>query len=284
MAFGDYVRVLRTFWRSILAVALLGMVVGGVLTLAVTPTYTATAQVLFTANSGHGGQDLAYGSTYTQSRMINYQGLATSDKVLSPVVSPPSQDNGVGLGLTQTPKQLAAQVSADFVPTATILNLHVTDHSAATATKIVAAVAQSLIIQVSIAELQTSAGATAAKSAVTGSLITEPTRPDSPTSPKLQLYLVGGLLLGLLLGLAIALLRYLRWGTEKRGSKNSTGTSPAAAPQKPAKVETAKPTVTTPAVPSLPLSPPPPPAQEAGVVAGSAKPASKWRSRRSKAR
>jgi succinoglycan biosynthesis transport protein ExoP len=252
VAFGDYVRVLRTFWKSILAVTFLGAVVGGLLTFAVTPQYTASAQVLFTANTagGQGGQDLAYGSTYVQSRMINYQSLANSDRVLAPVVSPPSQDSSVGLALHLTPKQLSSRVTADFVPTSTVLTVHVTDPSADQATSIVDAVAKSLIIQVAIAELEAAPAngtVTPQTSAVTGSLITEPSKPTSPTSPNLQLFLVGGLFLGLLLALAIAVFRFVRWGTEPRTPK-------------PTKVAVSAPLYTPPPPPAVPPTAVQPPA------------------------
>lgn len=263
MAFGDYVRVLRTYWRSILAVTVLGIAVGGVLTFAITPQYTATAQVLFTAtmNADDTGQDIAYGSTYTQSRMVNYQSLVTSDRVLAPVVSSASDDNSVGLDLDLTPKQLREKVSADFAPTSTVLNVNVEDESAEEAVRLATAIADSLDIQVRIDELekQPEDGTVAPpRSRVEASVITEPTEPGSPSSPKLQLYLVGGALLGLLLALAVALIRNARAGR------------PPKAPKQPKVKKNAvtAPTVVPPAPPAPPAAivPPTPPVPPAPVA------------------
>lgn len=246
MAFGDYVRVLRTYWRSILAVTVLGILLGGGATLAVTPMYTASAQVLFTANAGDGGgQDLAFGQTYVQGRMINYRDLARQEYVLGPVVSLPE------LGLTQTPKQLSEHVSAEFVPTSTILVIDVEDESKRKSAQIATAVAQSLIAQVAAAELQApviDGKASEPRSLVTGQLVSTPSAPDSPSSPNLQLYLVAGAMFGLILGLAIALMRFVR---RDRGVK----TIPAPAPPKPPAPAPAP--APKPPVPGV-LPPPPP--------------------------
>jgi succinoglycan biosynthesis transport protein ExoP len=261
VAFGDYVRVLRTFWRSILAVTVLGAVIGAGVTFLLTPKYTATTQVLFTADSGDGsGQDVAYGQTYAQGRMINYQDLARSEQVLGPVV------DTLHLGLT--PRKLAEEVSSDFPATSTTLNLHVEDTSATEATKIVSAVAQSLIVQVARVELRTAptdGTATAPTSRVTGLQTTTPVKPTSASSPKLQLYLVGGAMLGLILALAQALVRFVRGNAEPE---------PARQPQ----VQQVAPAALVPGA-ANPLSPPPPPAQTS-VLTATGSPASTKRAGR----
>lgn len=221
MAFGDYVRVLRTYWRSILAVTVLGAAVGAGITFVLTPQYTATASVLFTPNGEDtGGQDRAYSATYVQGRMVNYADLVRSDAVLAPVVDLSDLD------LEQTPKQLADKVSAEFAPTATVLDINVEDSSKSQATAIAKAVAQSLITQVARFEQITpdveDGVVEAPRSAVTGSLIVDPVEPDSASSPKLQLWLAAGTMLGLVLALAIALLRsYL--ATRKGTTAAATG-------------------------------------------------------------
>jgi capsular polysaccharide biosynthesis protein len=176
LTFSDYVRVLGTYWKPIVLLTVTGAGVAVGATLAITPTYTASAQVLFTANTGTlSGQDLAYGATYTQSRMIAYQGLVKTPQVLGVVVS--------NLDLTETPTQLADHVSAAFAPTSTLLTVEVDNTNAALATRIVRSVANSLLTTVSSIEqrpdkLDKTAGAPI--SAVTGALVTDPSQPTSP--------------------------------------------------------------------------------------------------------
>jgi capsular polysaccharide biosynthesis protein len=206
LTFSDYVRVLRTYWKSIVLLTVIGAGVAVGATVAITPTYTATAQVLFTANTGTlSGQDLAYGATYTQSRMIAYQGLVKTPQVLGVVVS--------DLDLTETPTQLADHVSASFEPTSTLLTVAVDNGNAALATRIVRSVANSLLTTVSSVEqrpdkIDKTTGAPI--SAVTGALVTDPSQPTSPSSPHMQLDVAAGILLGLLLGLALAAIRFVR--------------------------------------------------------------------------
>lgn len=262
MAFGDYVRVLRMYWRSILAVTALGIAVGCGATLAITPMYTATAQVLFTATAGDGGgQDLAFGQTYVQGRMINYRDLVQQEYVLGPVVSLPELD------LTQTPKQLAEHVSAEFTPTSTILVINVEDESRQQSARIATAVAQSLVAQVAAAELQApviDGEASEPRSLVTGQLVSTPSAPDSPSSPNLQLFAVAGAMFGLILGLAIALTRFVR-----RGKAPKPVAAPAAAPV---------------AQPPGVLPPPPPPFVPQPPLQPAEKPQNPKRTRRSRRR
>ncbi len=221
MAFGDYVRVLRTYWKSILAVTVLGAAVGAGITFVMTPMYTASAQVLFTPDIGDGGgQDMAFAGTYAQGRMVNYADLVKSEKVLGPVVD---QDD---LRLNETPKQLSERVSGEFTTGSTVMTVNVEDENAETARKVAGAVAQSLITQVAAAELQApiqDGQARAPRSSVTGVQISNPVKPDSASSPDLKLYAAGGTMLGLLLALAIALVRFVRSTSRPRPSVATAG-------------------------------------------------------------
>ena len=264
MAFGDYVRVLRTFWKSILAVTLLGIAVGGGVTFAITPMYTATAQVLFTANApgDGGGQDIAFGQSYVQGRMINYADLVTREFVLGPVVSLPE------LGLDKTPKQLGEHVSAEFAPTSTILTINVEDESRDQAARIAAAVAQSLIAQVATAELQApviDGEATEPRSLVNGQLVASPSAPSSPSSPKLQLFLAAGAMFGLIVGVALALIRFAgrnrppRPAKEPKAEKAPKVEAPTAPePVKPPQAVVPPKPVTPPVLAPPPVVAPPP--------------------------
>ena len=213
MTFGDYVRMLRTYWKSMLVVTLVGVLVAVGVTALLTPKYTAKAGVLFTAvASDSDGQSLAFAQQYTQSRMVVYRDLVDTPQVLGVVVS--------NLDLEVTPTKLADRVSADFDAASTLLTISVKDTSATRATRIAGAVAQSLAAAVSTFEKQpTSAGGedgnpqiAASVARVNGQLVSDPTKPTSPSFPSWKLNLVAGLVLGLVLAAAQAAIRYVRAG------------------------------------------------------------------------
>ncbi|MCW2786131.1 MAG: polysaccharide biosynthesis tyrosine autokinase [Marmoricola sp.] len=204
MAFDDYVQMLRIYWKSVIFATLLGFAAALGAALLVTPTYTSTAQVLFTAQSTNpNGQNIAFASTYAQGRMIAYQGLVKTPQILGPVIGT--------LSLDDTPVGLAKEVTAAYAPTSTLLSIDVVDKRPARATQIARAVANSLIK--TVAEIETQAPSTSnpdPTTTVAGKLVTDPAEPVDPTSPNIQLDTVAGTMVGLLLGLAIAALRYLR--------------------------------------------------------------------------
>lgn len=208
MTFGDYVRLIRTYWRSVVATIVIGIGAAVGLSFAMTAQYTASAQVLFTAVSNTAsGQDLAYTGQYTQDRMVVYQGLVTTPEVLGEVVD--------SLGLDETATKLADHVSAAFTPTSTLLTIKVEDPDAARATRIARAVSRSLIDAVAQVEVQqdpTVKTDDKGVSRVAGQLVSEPTEPTSPTSPDFQRNIAAGALLGLILGLGQAAIRFLRAG------------------------------------------------------------------------
>src|ERR1700712_4554363 len=109
---------MRTYWRSVVLVPAVGIGAALGVSFAMTPQYTASAQVLFTpVSSTASGQDLAFTAQYVQARMVVYQGLVGTPRVLGIVVST------LNLGLT--PGELAKHVSAEFPPGSTLLTIMV---------------------------------------------------------------------------------------------------------------------------------------------------------------
>lgn len=190
----DYLRIARKRWRSILAATLLCVLAAAAVTMLTPKTYTSTAQLFVSTTSGDTSADLASGSTFTQKQMKTYAQVIQSPKVLDPVVKQ--------LGAADI-DSLAGSITAT-VPTDTVLlNVAVTDQDANRAMTVANAIAEQFTSTVqdlqSVSEGQSSP--------VKATVVKPATAASSPTSPQPLRNLALGLVAGLLLGLALALLR-----------------------------------------------------------------------------
>ncbi len=188
------IAVLRKRWLSILVVA--GVVTGLALVASAvaTPQYTAASQVYVSVNTGGTTADLLQGSSYTQRQVHSYTDLATTPRVLQPVID--------DLGLDLTPDDLARALQASSPLDTSLIDITVTHPDPAVASGIANGVAESLATEV--AALESSAQGT---SPVRISTVREATPPSSPSSPRTLRNVVLGLVLGLAAGFGLAVLR-----------------------------------------------------------------------------
>ncbi|WP_375474660.1 polysaccharide biosynthesis tyrosine autokinase [uncultured Jatrophihabitans sp.] len=192
----DYVKLLRKRWHWIVACIIIGLALAAGIVKTSTKMYTASTQIFVAASSANGTDSLNNGNTFVQQRVQSYTNVATSPDVTSPVVKQ--------LKLKLTADQLASKISADAPLNKVLLNIHVTDASPRLAASIANAVSTRLITDVENIE-RVSAGS--AESPVKLTLIQPAQVPGSPTSPNVSLDLAIGGLAGLLVGLALAVLR-----------------------------------------------------------------------------
>ncbi|MCY0905475.1 polysaccharide biosynthesis tyrosine autokinase [Arthrobacter sp. H14-L1] len=190
MELSDYIRLIRKRWISILAVALLGLAVAGAYTAFQTPKYDAKTQLFVSVKSTDSPTDLIQGSSFSEKRVTSYVNLATSPRVLQPVIDK--------LHLDLTAEGLKSQVTASAPPQTVLIDIKVTN----TTPKLAAAIANSTADSLTQAVQQVEEG-----SVVKLSTIEPATEPISPSSPKVPLNLALGLVVGLLLGLSVAVLR-----------------------------------------------------------------------------
>ena len=119
--FRDFLIVLRNRWRTVAACALLVLGATAAYTLTLTPTFTATARVYFSATGGETTQGQQQRGTY----VITSQDLNTYVEVLrSPSVLDPLRTT---LGL---PPSAPVNVSASVPPTASVLDITAVDSDA----------------------------------------------------------------------------------------------------------------------------------------------------------
>ncbi len=206
----DYLRILRKRWKLIAGLLVVCLAVGVALTLTTTKKYEATAQIFVSTATADDPQQLAQGNTFTQARVQSYTSVATSPTVTESVVS--------DLGLSMTAGQLASEISADAPLNKVLINLHVTDRSPAQAALLANAVATRFG---SIVEgLEQTSSRTTSPVKLT---VTKPAQaPSVPVVPRRKLNLALALLIGLVLGLGIAVLRELLDNTVKTPEELAT--------------------------------------------------------------
>lgn len=197
MELRSYLEILRRRWILILAVGLSALAVAAVVTLSMTPRYTATTRLFFGVEGSGSATDLAQGSTFAEKQMTSYAEVATSPLVLNSVIGQ--------LNLTVTADELAGFVTATVPSDTVILEVSVSATDAAQAARIGNAVGAELS-EVAAGLSPERADGTQAVRATTLAPAVVSTRPSSPSIPQ---NLALGLVVGLLLGVGIAVLLQL---------------------------------------------------------------------------
>ncbi|WP_032400336.1 polysaccharide biosynthesis tyrosine autokinase [Rhodococcoides fascians] len=195
MEIQDYLKILRARWIIIavtVVVAILGALGASLLT---TPLYESSVR-MFVSISGNGSVTETYqGNMGSQQLVASYSELATSEALAARVLEI------LPLGLT--PTALAAKVKTSSTPDTVLFDLSVTDSSAARARDIANAMAAELTTQVR--ELETPAGGGTPSAGI--KTFQQAEASETPISPNTKRNLALGAAVGLLLGIALAVLR-----------------------------------------------------------------------------
>jgi len=195
MEIADYLRLLRHRWKLIVAVVVLAVLAALAASLVTTPKYAASTQ-LFVSTTGQDTTAAAYqGGLFSQQRVTSYAELIQGQQVAQRVVDT--------LKLPMTAAQVAGEVSASVTTNTVILGVTVTDASPQRARDI----ANTLSDQFTklVAELETPQGSTTAAAKVT--VVQQASLPTSPVVPKTTRNIALGAVVGLLLGVGLAVLR-----------------------------------------------------------------------------
>ena len=199
MDFKDYWLTVRRRWRLIAAVTVLGLAVAALLTWQTTPQYASTTR-LFVSTSESDSSAAYTGNLFASQRVTSYADLVGSRELAERVAD--RIDPGAG---DATLAELAGQVTAVVSPETVILEITATDADPDRAADIAQAYAEELALLVD--ELETPRGERDA--AIKATLVDDAQRATDPISPLPMRNLALGGVLGLLLGLAIAVARDL---------------------------------------------------------------------------
>ncbi len=200
MELQDYLTVVRRRWRLIVGVVLVVVGLAAGLTLTATKIYESTTQFFVSTSGGNDNSALQQGNTFTQQRVKSYAQLLTTPRILGPVAD--------ATGIT---RDLSGDISVTTPPDTVIIEVAVREADPQVARDIAQAVAEEFPSAVS--ELE--APADGKPSPVKVTVIQPPTTPESPVSPRPLRNIALGVVLGLLLGLAAAVVREMMDTTVK---------------------------------------------------------------------
>jgi capsular exopolysaccharide synthesis family protein len=195
MNLDDYLAALRRQWIVILALGLLGGLVAYGYSQTLPKQYQSRASVLVVPARGENTSELVQGSNYVQNLVQTYTVLATSPTVLNPVIA--------RLGLDESAAALSRRVSVDAPLNTVVLDISVTDSSPRAARAVAAAVSEQVARAVADNSPQSSDGTAAVKVQT----IAPASLPSIPSSPNTRNNAAAGLMAGLVVGVAYALLR-----------------------------------------------------------------------------
>ena len=195
MELSDYIRILRKNWLVIIVLTLVGLGAAAAYSLTRTPIYESSSTVFVSTQTGGTAAELQQGSNFTQARINTYVGLVTTPVVLNPVIAE--------LDLGVTASELRSDVTASAALNSTLITITVSDPDPVQAADIANAVAASLSSAVPQLEPEAADGS----SPVRLSRVSDAQPALKPSSPNVPLNLALGALVGLALGIGVAVLR-----------------------------------------------------------------------------
>ena len=197
----QWARVLRGRWRIILPTVVLCAAIAAAYAWTRTPLYEADTQMFIsTVGSTNDLSQTYQGGLFAQQRVLSYTGIVSSPPVLQSVIN--------ALSLPETVSSLQKKVSATVPQGTVLLDVAVQDNSPRRAQAIAAALDTAFPRFVNTLETSPSSpGRAPAGSSVKVSVVAPPHLPTGAVSPRKPLILALGVLLGVILGIAAALLR-----------------------------------------------------------------------------
>ncbi len=198
MELRDYLRILHKNWILLLVLLILGLAGGAGYAALQAPKYIASTQLYVSVRTeGAATGDLVQGTTFARQMVTSYVDVVDTALVLDPVIAT--------LGLDTTVAALAPHVTATTPLNTVLIDIAVTDGDPEQAAQIANAVGASFtnVVQNS---LEQPTGATGTSPVLI--TVTEPAvAPSAPTSPNLRMLIALGALLGLAVGVGVAMLR-----------------------------------------------------------------------------
>lgn len=195
MELRDFIRVVRKHWWLVLVVMGIAVGAGAVVTIQTPPQY-ASSVTFFVTTSNRGDVTDAYqGGLFSQERVKSYADLLTSERLARAIADREKLD--------MSADEITKRISAIALPETVLLKATVTDGSRERADKIAKAMATEFVALIRTLETPPGALAPTVKVEVVGG----PRLQLEPVSPRPVRNIGLAALLGLLLGLGLAVLR-----------------------------------------------------------------------------
>ena len=190
----DLLSVLRARWFVIVAATLIGGLLALGMSLLATPTYQSKIQFYVTVSGGDSAAAAYQGSLGAQQRVQSYAALVKSTEITQQVVDAAKADLTAG--------EVASKTAATADAKTVLLNVAVTDSDPQRALQLAQGFGD--VLPAAINQLETPDGGGPALAKLT--VVNPPALPTSPVAPKTEQNVAIGLVLGLLVGIGIALL------------------------------------------------------------------------------
>lgn len=191
----DYVRIVQSRWRIIALATVVGLLAALVASLVSTPMYQASSRLFVSTAAGASVNEAYQGNLFSQQRVASYTKLATGEDVL--------QDAIESRGLDLTPSDLGGRVKATAVPDTVLFDISVLDSKPELARDLADAIAAQLVVKIEGLEAPAAGVEPVARATVVEAAKT----PSSAVSPKTKRNVALGFVVGLLAGIALAIVR-----------------------------------------------------------------------------
>ena len=196
MELRDYIRILRKSWVLILVLTLVGVVIATAYSLLKAPEYSASSKVFVSTQTTGSAGELAQSNSFSVQRVKTYSDLVQTPAVLDQVRH--------DLGIDLTVDELAELIMASAPLDTSIIDITVTDTDPIRAADIADATAASLSAAVESLE-RPKDDALAIPIKLTQ--VQQAVASEVPVSPNIPLNLALGALIGLAVGVGLAVLR-----------------------------------------------------------------------------
>ncbi|MDQ1246398.1 MAG: tyrosine-protein kinase, partial [Actinomycetota bacterium] len=191
----DSLKVLRTRWVTVLITTVVTVLLAGLYTAMKTPLYQASTRLFVSTSAGQSASDLYQGNRLSQDRVLSYTELLMGETLAQRTIEK--------LDLDASASELKANVTAEAKPDTVLIDVDVLDDSPVRARDIANALSDEFVIMVRELEAPDPGARPDARV-----IVEQRARiPASPSVPNPQRNLLGGLLVGLLLGVGIAIVR-----------------------------------------------------------------------------
>lgn len=198
MEIRDYVRVLHRNWILIVVLLILGLAGGAGYAALQQPKYVASTQLYVSVRTeGAATGDLVQGTTFARQMVTSYVDVVGTALVLEPVIEE--------LDLDESVSELSGRITATTALNTVLIDISVTDGDPARAADIANAVASSFqdAVQKTLEQPATEDAVSPVRITVTEPAVAS----SAPTSPNVRMLIILGGVIGLVLGVAAAMLR-----------------------------------------------------------------------------
>ncbi|MEO5833025.1 MAG: polysaccharide biosynthesis tyrosine autokinase [Nakamurella sp.] len=189
-----YLRAIRKHWLMVVGALAIGLAVAGLVALTTTPTYSSSV-TFFVNTPSDTIAGSAQGDTFGQKRVNSYVQLITTSSLVNMVATE--------LGDGMSPAEIGATISAKGDLNTVLLTATITDTSPERSLRIATAVSTEFVKLVSGIET----GQSATPSTVRLEVVDGPALDPSPVEPRVGRDIGLGLLVGLIIGIGLAILR-----------------------------------------------------------------------------